>query len=102
LAKRLDLRRGIAVSALTGATSNLQLLPVPLDGVVAVELWGLAGISLARFYPVGMKIAIGQGTKCRSFPVWMMIGELNVDVVAPHFISYLGGADWRFTVMAPT
>ena len=100
VADRYDPRRVIAVSALVGAASNLALLAIPLNGVVAVGLRVLTGASLAGVYPVGMKIAVGWGTKDRGFLVGMLIGALTVGTAAPHLISYLGGADWRMTVMA--
>ncbi|MDP6574360.1 MAG: MFS transporter [Rhodospirillales bacterium] len=99
VADRYDPRRVIAVSALIGAASNLALLVVPLDGVVAVGLRVLTGASLAGVYPVGMKIAVGWGSRDRGFLVGMLIGALTVGTAAPHLISYLGDGDWRMTVM---
>lgn len=98
VADRYDPRRVIATSALIGAAANLALLVVPLGGMPAVALRAITGACLAGVYPVGMKIAVGWGSRDRGFLVGLLVGALTLGTASPHLIAYWGGADWRITV----
>ena len=100
LADRLDPRRVFALSALGAALANASLLVVAPDGILAVAGRAAVGLCLAGVYPVGMKIAVGWGTKDRGFLVGLLVGGLTLGSAAPHLLAFLGGADWRATTLA--
>lgn len=99
VADRLDPRHVFAVSVLVAGFANLCLLWVPIGGTEAILLRGVTGAFLAGVYPVGMKIATGWGQRDRGFLVGLVIGALTLGTAAPHLLAWLGGADWRLTVI---
>jgi len=98
LADRFDPRRVFAVSALMAALANALLLIAPLGGNEAISIRMITGALLAGVYPVGMKIAVGWGTRDRGLLVGLLVGALTLGSAAPHLLSFLGGADWRLAV----
>jgi len=102
LADRYDPRRVFMLSALVGAATNLALLTVPIGGWEAVALRTLTGAAMAGVYPVGMKIATGWGKTDRALLVGLLVGALTIGSASPHLISFIGGAEWRFTIWAST
>jgi MFS family permease len=100
LADRFDPRRVFALSAVLSALCNAALLIAPIGGTVAILLRFLTGLLLAGVYPVGMKIAVGWGTKDRGLLVGLLVGALTVGSALPHLAAYLGGADWRSVILA--
>ncbi len=99
IADRLDPRQVFAASALAAGVANLCLLWVPIGGTEAVILRAITGVALAGVYPVGMKIASGWGQHDRGFLVGLFVGGLTLGTAAPHLLAWLGGADWRLTVV---
>ena len=100
IADRLDPRRVFACSAVLAAAANALLLAAPLGGDLAVTLRFLTGALLAGVYPVGMKIAVGWGTRDRGLLVGLLVGALTLGKSAPYLAAFLGGADWRQAVTA--
>jgi MFS family permease len=100
LADRFDPRRVFALSAVLAALCNAALLIAPIGGDIAVLLRFLTGLLLAGVYPVGMKIAVGWGTKDRGLLVGLLVGALTIGSALPHLAAYLGGADWRSVIVA--
>ena len=100
VADRFDPRRVFAVSALAAAAANACLLAAPLGSPEAVALRIATGALLAGVYPVGMKIAVGWGTRDRGLLVGLLIGALTVGSAMPHLVAFLGTADWRTTIAA--
>ena len=100
IADRYDPRRVFAVSALLAALANAMLLVLPLGGNLAILARFLTGALLAGVYPVGMKIVVGWGTRDRGFLVGLLVGALTLGNGLPYFASFLGGADWRSTIVA--
>ena len=98
LADRFDPRRVFACSAVLGAVANASLLAVPIGGDLAIAARVVVGVAMAGAYPIGMKIAVGWGTKDRGFLVGLLVGALTVGSASPHLVAYLGGTDWRVTV----
>ena len=47
-----------------------------------------------------MKIAVGWGLKDRGLLVGLLVGGLTLGSAAPHLLAFLGGAEWRATVIA--
>jgi len=101
-ADRFDPRRVFLASALVAAAANLALLAVPVGGWTAVALRGLTGAAMAGIYPVGMKIATGWGKADRALLIGLLVGALTIGSASPHLIAFLGGADWRLTIVAST
>ncbi|UTW56040.1 nitrate/nitrite transporter [Kordiimonas sp. SCSIO 12610] len=99
LADRMDPRRFFAVSAIVAAIVNLCLLTTSLGGNTAVLMRFLTGFALAGVYPVGLKLAAGWGEKDRGFLVGLLVGALTLGSAMPHLFAFLGGADWRLTLM---
>ncbi len=97
-ADRHDPRRVLALSALVAAAANLALLVTPPGGAAQVALRLLTGAALAGVYPVGMKIAVGWGTRDRGLLVGLLVGALTVGSAMPHLLAFTGGPDWRATV----
>lgn len=100
IADRFDPRRVIAVSAVTAALANTVLLIAPLGGDVAITARFMTGALLAGVYPVGMKVAVGWGTRDRGLLVGLLVGALTLGSSSSYFAAYLGGTDWRTTVVA--
>jgi MFS family permease len=100
IADRFQPRYVFAISAALAALCNLLLLVAPVGGVFAIMLRALTGAFLAGVYPVGMKIAVGWGQKDRGLLVGLLVGGLTLGSAAPHLLSFLGGAEWRVTVVA--
>jgi MFS family permease len=100
LADRFDPRHVFAVCGVLAAHCNAMLLIVPIGGAAAILLRVLTGLLLAGVYPVGMKIAVGWGTKDRGLLVGLLVGALTVGSALPHLAAYLGGADWRSVILA--
>ncbi len=99
LADRLDPRRVFALSVVFAAVANLLTLWVSVGSASAVILRFLTGLFLAGVYPVGMKIAIGWGTRDRGWLVGLVVGGLTLGSAAPHLLAYLGGANWQLTTV---
>ena len=100
IADRYDPRRVFALSALLAALANAMLLVLPLGGNLAILARFVTGALLAGVYPVGMKIVVGWGTRDRGFLVGLLVGALTLGNGLPYFASFLGGADWRSTIVA--
>ena len=100
LADRFDPRRVFATCGVLAALCNAALLVAPIGGTIAILLRVLTGLLLAGVYPVGMKIAVGWGTKDRGLLVGLLVGALTVGSALPHLAAYLGGADWRSVIVA--
>lgn len=98
-ADRLDPRRVMAAAAVLAALANLAVLAVPPGSAAQVALRGLTGACLAGVYPVGMKIAVGWGLRDRGLLIGLLVGALSLGSALPHLIAWLGGAEWRATVM---
>ena len=65
-----------------------------------MALRALTGAGLAGVYPVGMKVLVGWGTRDRGTLVGLFVGAITVGNALPHLFAFLGGADWRATVVA--
>ena len=100
LADRFDPRRVFAICGVLAALCNAALLIAPIGGTIAILLRVLTGLLLAGVYPVGMKIAVGWGTKDRGLLVGLLVGALTVGSALPHLAAWLGGADWRSVIVA--
>jgi MFS family permease len=100
LADRFDPRRVFALCAILAALANLALLAAPIGGDFAILLRVLTGALLAGVYPVGMKIAVGWGTKDRGLLVGLLVGALTLGSALPHLTAYLGGAEWRAVIVS--
>jgi len=100
LSDRLDPRQFFMACGVAAAGANAALLIVPVGGTEAIGLRFLTGLLLAGVYPVGMKIAVGWGTADRGLLVGLLVGALTIGAAAPHLFSFLGGAEWRVTVIA--
>src|SRR5688572_28136629 len=100
LADRFDPRRVFSLCAILAALCNLALLITTPGDNFAIVLRSLTGLLLAGVYPVGMKIAVGWGTKDRGLLVGLLVGALTIGSALPHLAAYLGGADWRAVIVA--
>ncbi len=100
IADRFDPRRVFALSALGAAFANAVLLVAPLgsDGAIAARFF--TGALLAGVYPVGMKIAVGWGTKDRGLLVGLLVGALTLGSASSYLAAFFGGTEWRHTVTA--
>ncbi len=99
LADRLDPRRFFALCALLAAAANALLALLPIGSLAAISMRFLSGLLLAGVYPVGMKLAVGWGLKDRGLLVGLLVGGVTLGSATPHFLSLLGGGDWRLTVI---
>ena len=99
LADRLDPRHLFAACALGAAIANGMLAIAPVGGGLAVVLRFLSGCLLAGVYPVGMKIAVGWGTRDRGLLVGSLIGALTLGKSTPFLWAYVSGENWRATVI---
>ncbi len=100
IADRYDPRRVFAISAILAALVNATLLVLPLGGNLAILARFVTGALLAGVYPVGMKIVVGWGSRDRGFLVGLLVGALTLGNGLPYLASFLGGADWRATIIA--
>ncbi len=100
LADRYEPRYVLSLFALLAAIANALLLIAPPGSGASILLRGLTGACLAGVYPVGMKIAVGWSQRSRGLLVGLLVGGLTLGSAAPHLLSYLGGTDWRITVIA--
>lgn len=100
IADRFDPRRVLAACALGAAAANLSLLLVTPGGNAAIAARFLTGALLAGVYPVGMKIAVGWGTRDRGLLVAVLVAALTLGNSVPYLAAFLGGADWRATIAA--
>ncbi|MEP2118615.1 MFS transporter, partial [Bauldia litoralis] len=92
---RFDPRRVFAISAVLAALANATLLVSPLGGDWAIAARFATGALLAGVYPVGMKIAVGWGTRDRGLLVGLVVGALTLGNGAPYLSAFIGGAAWR-------
>lgn len=99
IADRYDPRKVFAVSALLAAVANVLMLVASPGGFVSILLRVITGFALAGVYPVGMKIAVGWGTRDRGWLVGLLVGGLTLGSASPHLLSFLGGANWRLTTV---
>ncbi len=95
---RFDPRRVFAVSCLAAAAANLGLVVLTPGGDAAISLRVATGALLAGVYPVGMKIAVGWGTRDRGLLVGLLVGALTFGNSVPFLTSAIRGSDWRATV----
>jgi len=95
LPDRIDPRRLFAAGAVLAALANATLVIVDVHGVAAILSRALVGFALAAVYPVGMKIAVGWGTRDRGWLVGLLVGGLTLGSAAPHLLAFAGGSDWR-------
>lgn len=100
VADRYDPRRVLAVCAASAATANILLLVTPIAGTAALAIRFLTGAFMAGVYPVGMKIAVGWGLQDRGLLVGILVGALTFGKSLPYGLAWLGGADWRFVIVA--
>ncbi|MEQ8701699.1 MAG: MFS transporter [Bauldia litoralis] len=96
---RFDPRRVFAISAVLAALANATLLVSPLGGDWAIAARFATGALLAGVYPVGMKIAVGWGTRDRGLLVGLVVGALTLGNGAPYLSAFIGGAAWRPTIL---
>lgn len=99
LADRLDPRRVFAACAIAAAIANLALLVAPLGSDASVGARFATGALLAGVYPVGMKIAVGWGTRDRGFLVGILVAALTIGKAIPYLAAFAGGTEWRPTVV---
>ncbi len=99
IADRFPPKKVLALFALLAALSNALLLVAAPGSGFAILLRGATGAFLAGVYPVGMKIAVGWGQKDRGLLVGLLVGGLTLGSAAPHLLAFLGGTDWRLTVV---
>jgi len=99
VADRYEPRIVFAFFALVAAFANGLLVVIPIEHWSSILLRGITGAALAGVYPVGMKIAVGWGQKDRGLLVGLLVGGLTLGSAAPHLLSFLGGTNWRLTVV---
>ena len=100
IADRWDPRRLMAGCAIAAAITNACLLLVDPGGTIAVYLRLLTGILLAGVYPVGMKIMVGWGIHDRGLLVGLLVGALTLGNAVPYLTAWIGGTNWRATLLA--
>jgi len=100
IADRFEPRKVMALFCVIAAVSNALLLVADIGSLSAIALRSITGAALAGVYPVGMKIAVGWGQKDRGLLVGLLVGGLTLGSAAPHLLAFLGGAQWRTTVIA--
>ncbi len=99
LADRVDPRRLFCACGLSAAVANGLLVVMPIGGTVDIALRLLTGALLAGVYPIGMKIAVGWGTKDRGLLVGMLVGAITAGKSTPYLLAFLGGTDWRLVIL---
>jgi len=100
IADRYEPRLVFAFFCIVAAAANALLLVAEIGSASAIVLRAVTGASLAGVYPVGMKIAVGWGQRDRGLLVGLLVGGLTLGSASPHLLAFLGGADWRSTVLA--
>ena len=100
LPDRIDPRRLFAASALLAAIANAALVFLDVHGIAVILSRALVGFALAGVYPVGMKIAVGWGTRDRGWLVGLLVGGLTLGSAAPHLLAFAGGSDWRAATLS--
>lgn len=98
LADRIDPRKLFASCAVLTAMATLLLLVLPVGGAAMVAARFAAGMLMAGVYPVGMKLAVGWGTRDRGLLVGLLIAALTFGKSLPYFLAWAGGADWRLAL----
>lgn len=96
---RVRPQRLFASFSLLAALANMALLLVHPESFLALMSRLLVGFSLAGVYPVGLKIAVGWSVKRRGLIASLLVGALTLGSASPHFAAYLGGVDWRLTLI---
>ena len=99
LSDRIDPRHLFSGCAVIAAVSGYALLLLEPGGAASVTMRFVTGMMLAGVYPVGMKIAVGWGEKDRGLLVGVLVGALTFGSASPHLVAWLGGAEWRVTIM---
>ncbi|MCW5748950.1 MAG: MFS transporter [Alphaproteobacteria bacterium] len=99
LADRVDVRRLLAVSALSGAIANVGLLWVPMDSAWPVVLRFLTGAAMAGVYPTGMKMIGTWADRDLGLLIGILVGALTLGSAAPHLFHAFGHLDWRPTIL---
>lgn len=99
LADRIDPRKLFALCAVLAGLANVALLLATPGSAAAIGLRVFTGALLAGVYPVGMKIAVGWGTHDRGLLVGALVGAVALGSASPHMLAFLGGADWRATIV---
>lgn len=97
---RFDPRRVFAISALLAAAANASLVVSVPGSASAIAARIATGALIAGVYPVGMKIAVGWGTRDRGLLVGLLVGALTFGNSVPFLAAWLGGAEWRTAVLA--
>ena len=98
LADRFDPRFVFAICAGVAAASGFALLVLEPNSGGAIATRFVTGAMLAGVYPVGMKIAVGWGKDDRGLLVGLLVGALTLGSASPHFVAWMGQADWRQTI----
>ncbi len=102
IADRVDPRLVLALAASLAGVCNLALLVLAPDGAPAWLSRAAMGVALAGVYPVGLKIAVGWSPGRRGLLVGALVGAMTLGAAMPHLAALLGGADWRWVVVATT
>ncbi|RLA51217.1 MAG: MFS transporter [Gammaproteobacteria bacterium] len=100
LADRLESRRFFMCSALTAATANTFIVFLDPASNSVLILRFITGIAMAGIYPIGMRLTISWARNDAGLLMGMMVGALTLGSAAPHFFSFLGDIDWRYTLGA--
>ncbi|MEM7068943.1 MAG: MFS transporter [Pseudomonadota bacterium] len=100
LSDRFDPRRVFAICAILASASGFALLITQPGGMASIFLRFITGAMLAGVYPVGMKIAVGWGKEDRGLLVGLLVGALTLGSASPYLIAWIGGTDWRLTIVA--
>lgn len=99
IADRFEPKYVFALFSCIAALANALLTVIPVDSWLTILMRGVTGAALAGVYPVGMKIAVGWGQRDRGLLVGLLVGGLTLGSAAPHLMAFLGGAEWRSTVL---
>ncbi|MFK7858005.1 MAG: MFS transporter [Granulosicoccus sp.] len=99
IADRYEPRFVFAFFCIVAAVANALILVAIPGSFEAIILRAVTGASLAGVYPVGMKIAVGWGQKDRGLLVGLLVGGLTLGSASPHLLAYIGGTEWRVTVL---
>lgn len=100
LPDRVDARHLFAMCAIIAALANASLLVLDPAGGLALLARALTGAALAGVYPVGIRLAAAWGEADRGFLVGLLVGALTLGSALPYLVSFLGGLDWRLTIIA--
>lgn len=92
-------RRILVVAALATAGANAALLLADGRLDVAFVIRFGVGISLAAFYPTGMKVVASWYDRSRGMAIGVVVGALTLGTASPHLVAGLGaGHDWRIVI----